>query len=649
MSSSPCVPDHQLLGLIASGAYGKVWLGSNAVGTLRAVKIVRREQHASAESFEREFRGLQKFEPVSRSHEGLVDILTLGLLHDGTGFYYVMELADDLAIPAHPTSNQNSSHHYPAQGAYRPRTLRADMKCRGALPTQEVIALGLKLTSALCHLHAQGLVHRDVKPSNIMFVQGEPKLADAGLVAATDEARSLVGTPGYIAPEGPGSPQADLYALGKVLYEAAFGKDRQEFPALPADIAARGDHSQLLELNEVIAKACAYHPAERYLSATDMRRDLELLQEGQSVKQRRKADGHLQLIKRVFVGMVLVTLITVGAVVGLRSGSLEGDHPAYKLSKDLLARNEYRNGDQCLRRDTKEGLEQALEYFTAAVRRDPKFTMAYNGLFEVYIAGDVIGLSSAQTDAHMRTTANKLLELAPNLAETHAAMAFIGFLDGKWEKAEPEFLEAIKLNPKCAMAHCRYGFCLYTAGRADEALTQLRLADSIDSTRPRIKKCIGNALYIKRQFHEAIAEYEKLSKFEPSYPLAHDFMGRAYRALDDYPKAIDEFERSRILLGQDPQKTKKYFDQQRRAYERGGANGYWSNCLAEAQADHSLVDEAICRAHLKDTSQALALLEQASAKEKDSVRQSILFEECFDPIHADPRFMALLKDVGLRK
>ena len=60
----PPIPDHRLFGLIASGAYGEVWLGSNALGTLRAVKIVRRDQHLSLESFEREFKGLQKFEPV---------------------------------------------------------------------------------------------------------------------------------------------------------------------------------------------------------------------------------------------------------------------------------------------------------------------------------------------------------------------------------------------------------------------------------------------------------------------------------------------------------------------------------------------------------------------------------------------------------
>src|SRR5678809_1250177 len=91
----PPIPDYELLDIIASGAYGDVWLARNIVGTLRAVKIVRRDQHVAAQSFEREFKGLQKFEPLSRSHDGLVDILTLGLLLHDAGFYYVMELADD--------------------------------------------------------------------------------------------------------------------------------------------------------------------------------------------------------------------------------------------------------------------------------------------------------------------------------------------------------------------------------------------------------------------------------------------------------------------------------------------------------------------------------------------------------------------------
>src|SRR5215470_15092640 len=89
------ITDHELLCLIGRGAYGEVWMARNAIGTLRAVKIVRRPSPERAEHFERVFKGLLKFEPISRSHDGLVDILQIGRRDDAGYFYYVMELADD--------------------------------------------------------------------------------------------------------------------------------------------------------------------------------------------------------------------------------------------------------------------------------------------------------------------------------------------------------------------------------------------------------------------------------------------------------------------------------------------------------------------------------------------------------------------------
>lgn len=150
----PAIPEHQLLHPIAAGAYGEVWLCRNIVGSLRAVKLVRRDSHVLADSFAREFKGLQKFEPVSRSHEGLVDILTLGLLTEPAGFYYVMELADARENPKSQTSglatNTNSSgNRSGAPAAYVPRTLRAELKSRGPLPANEVLELGIKLAAAL--------------------------------------------------------------------------------------------------------------------------------------------------------------------------------------------------------------------------------------------------------------------------------------------------------------------------------------------------------------------------------------------------------------------------------------------------------------------------------------------------------------------
>src|SRR5882762_2557211 len=103
----PVIPDHELIRLIGRGSYGQVWLAKNAVGTLRAIKVVYRSTFEKEEHFEREFKGLQKFEPISRSHDGFVDILQLGRNEEAGCFYYVMELADGVQMTNDEIRNPN--------------------------------------------------------------------------------------------------------------------------------------------------------------------------------------------------------------------------------------------------------------------------------------------------------------------------------------------------------------------------------------------------------------------------------------------------------------------------------------------------------------------------------------------------------------
>jgi len=107
-------------------------------------------------------------------------------------------------------------------------------------------------------------------------VKGVPKFADIGLVTdiAGTGGVSYLGTKGYIAPEGPGTPAADLYSLGKVLYEMSTGLGCGLFPELPPTLFQRSDHIEMLSLNKVILQACRQDSGQRYQSAAEMREAL---------------------------------------------------------------------------------------------------------------------------------------------------------------------------------------------------------------------------------------------------------------------------------------------------------------------------------------------------------------------------------------
>jgi CHASE2 domain-containing sensor protein len=261
------VPDHDLVRLVGKGAYGEVWLARNAVGVFHAVKIVRRAAFPSDVPYEREFRGIQKFMPVSRSHPGFVHVLHVGRNDTERLFYCIMEAGDD------QTTGQKIDPE-----TYTPKSLASELKWRGRLAPEEALRVGLALSVALEHLHQHRLIHRDIKPGNIIYVDNQPKFADIGLVTdVAGEGRdvSFLGTQGYIPPEGPGSPSADVYALGKVLYEAAMGRDRELFPELPTAVYEAADDSLLRRLQKVIYKACESEVSERYASAAALHAALQ--------------------------------------------------------------------------------------------------------------------------------------------------------------------------------------------------------------------------------------------------------------------------------------------------------------------------------------------------------------------------------------
>jgi WD40 repeat protein len=335
VSPPPEVPDHEMLRKIGSGCYGEVWLARNRhLGHLRAVKAVWRRSFSSDRPYEREFRGIVGFEPLSRSHPGVISILQVERDDRCGCFFYVMELADDDAPESGEIdaarrgeddrtgggSGTDGLRPVDSAGSYRPRSLRSDLEKRGRLPLVEVLTLGVQLADALGHLHRHGLVHRDVKPSNVVFVHGHPSLADIGLVAGSDEAHSFVGTEGFIPPEGQGSARGDVFSLGRLLYEAATGRDRCEFPSLPEDLDSwpAEERRVLLELNEVLARMCDQDLSRRHENVAAVAGDLNLILAGGSVRRAYGVERRLRRATRM-IGVAAALIVLAAGVLGLLS------------------------------------------------------------------------------------------------------------------------------------------------------------------------------------------------------------------------------------------------------------------------------------------------------------------------------------------
>jgi CHASE2 domain-containing sensor protein len=270
----PDTPGYELIRPFGEGAYGKVWLARTKAGQWRALKVISRARLGDDPApYEREFDGLKKYQPISDKHPGLlrVDFVSEKL---ADYFYYVMELGDSLE----PGWENNPS-------LYKPRDLvseRAKLHKR-RLPVKECIEIGITLSEAIDFLHRQGMTHRDIKPQNIIFIQGLPKMADLGLITKirpAGEERTLVGTPGYMppSPERPGTVAADIYALGMVLYVLSTGRAAALFPEVATTLVSTEEPPDFLPLNKIILKACQPAPPDRYGTAAEMRSVLEAAQ-----------------------------------------------------------------------------------------------------------------------------------------------------------------------------------------------------------------------------------------------------------------------------------------------------------------------------------------------------------------------------------
>ena len=484
LKDRPTVPDYELLRRIGHGAYGDVWLArSQATGALRAAKIVWRHTFEDAKPFQREFAGIQRFERISREHPSQLALFHIGRNEPAGYFYYVMELADatkplsgdgglrmedsdgNEPLPGHPRSSIFDPRFYAAH------TLRADLE-RGRLPASRVLEIGMALSEALSHLHSNGLVHRDVKPSNVIFVSGRPKLADIGLVTDANDRCSIVGTEGYLPPEGPGTPQADIFALGKVLYEATTGLDRRSFPDFPPDVRSWPDAEQVFELNEIILKACTQDAKGRYQMCEEMHADLALLGQGKSVKQKRTRQQRWVMVKKALIVLTVVVALTAGGAFSWWQSKeikpLKFDSAQYHTANSMTKFTDWK-------------FEEAINEAALAIKLDPGFLRAhgYYGWYLELARGDIEAARREYKIAEQINTNDVIIQMV---------MSEPFLMEHRFNLAIDQLNKAVRLDQHSAEIHERLSEAYEADKQYDKAIDEHEMLSLLSGNDPDYTK-----------------------------------------------------------------------------------------------------------------------------------------------------------------
>ena len=240
----------------------------------------------------------------------------------------------------------------------------------------------------------------------------------------------------------------------------------------------------------------------------------------------------------------------VAEEVGVKLGASQQAYVAAARTVVPEAHEDYLLGLHYLRSGTREGTQKAVEYFQAAVAKDPNNALSYAGL-----AGAYRGLSSlymAPLDAmpKAKAAAVRALELDETLAESHASLGVLKlFYDWDWPGAEKEFGRALDLNPSLVEAHLGKATYLATLGRFDEALAEDKLALSLDPASPRARVASLSHSHLARRFDQTVEECRRTIELAPTVGTPHAILGLVLSSEGRSSDAIVEAQNGAKLSG----------------------------------------------------------------------------------------------------
>ena len=304
---------------------------------------------------------------------------------------------------------------------------------------------------------------------------------------------------------------------------------------------------------------------------------------------------------------------------------------------------------------TPEDLKEAIKNFQQAINIDPGYALAYTGLADCYVLGNLLQLPPKEAMPIALDATKKALAIDDQLAEAHTSLAKIKLsFEWDWPSAESEFKRAIELNPGYATTHQWYGVYLSEMGRHDEAMRERKRAQELDPLSLPISTGVGRALFWARRYDEAIDHLRKTLDKDPKYADTHWSLGLAYEQKKMYPEALASFQKAveysttESLIGGKPEMIAALAH----AYAVSGNPGEASRMLRdlterpENQRYISPYSIALIYAGLGDKQRAFEWLDRAY-QERDESFIHLRVDPRLDELRSDPQFVERLRRINL--
>lgn len=506
-------------------------------------------------------------------------------------------------------------------------SLDAMMK-RGLAPVPDVLSYAFQTALALARAHAAGVVHRDVKPSNIMITEeGSVKLLDFGLAqlnpvlaageeetaSAITELGAALGTLQYMSPEQARGEhvdeRSDIFSFGAVLYEMAAGakpfRAASTFAVLqaiayaqPKPIGECRDGGIPPQLCAIISKCLQKDREARYQSMQAVAdelgsvpgRRLDTSAQSGWVLPAAAPKYNWKPLVWIAGGLLAAALLFGLSPYGRRSWHQFRSSGQLSSILPVEAAEWRRRGHAYLLRYDKAGnVDHAIECFQKALEEDHDNAAAYAGLGEAY-AQKYAENRDPQLLRQARSHASRALQLNDLLAGAHVSMGTVNIRAGQFQDAERELRRAVELEPKNADGQLRLAESLAAQNRAKDAEAGYRKLIQTDPNDWRAYHFLGALLFDNGRYEDAIASFQKAIQLAPDNPAIYRIMGVAYHRLDRDPEAAETLQKALAIrptpyvltnLGTVYYYEGRYLDAVS-AYERAitnGANDYsiWGN------------------------------------------------------------------------